>query len=133
MVEVLFFEKPGCINNTRQKRLLKQSGHDVVVRDLLKQEWDGEGLRPYFGELPVANWFNRTAPAIKQGQVDPDALTEAQALDLMVDDPILIRRPLMRVGDEFMTGFDPQVVDRWIGLVSTDPDTSLEDCPRQED
>lgn len=127
--EVLFFEKPGCINNTRQKNLLELAGHVVVARNLLDEPWTAESLRPFFGDLPVADWFNRSAPAVKEGRVVSEALGEADALRLMLDDPLLIRRPLMRVGEERMAGFDAGKVDGWIGL-SERPGKEIEQCPR---
>jgi len=130
MAEIWFYEKPGCINNTRQKALLRQSGHQVIACNLLEEPWRQDELRKYFGELPVAQWFNRTAPAVKNGTVDPDALDEARALQLMMDDPILIRRPLMRVGVEYRVGFDNDAVREWVGLNDMDGE-DLETCPQQ--
>jgi len=34
----------------------------------------------------------------------------------MLENPLLIRRPLMQVGDSLMAGFDQEAVDNWIGL-----------------
>lgn len=131
MAEVEFYEKPGCINNGKQKRLLSRSGHKVISHDLLEHDWDVASLRPFFGRLPVAEWFNYSAPAIKEGWVDPRSLDEAQALKLLISEPLLIRRPLMRVGNEHRVGFDIDVVDQWIGLAGVDRDKDLESCPQQ--
>lgn len=131
MSYVIFFEKPGCINNTRQKALLETAGHRLVVRDLLTEPWTAAALRPFFGDMPVADWFNRSAPAIKEGHVVPEQLGEEQALALMLADPLLIRRPLMRVGGERMAGFDVEKVDAWIGLVEL-PEREVEACPRPQ-
>lgn len=130
MAKVVFFEKPGCINNTRQKKLLAEAGHEVDARNLLEEPWTAESLRPYFGSLPVAEWFNRTAPAVKEGEVDPDSVSEAEALALMVKMPLLIRRPLMQVEGECRVGFDMEAVDQWIGLAAQNPEADLETCPR---
>ncbi len=128
MAEVIFFEKPGCANNTRQKRLLAAAGHCVDARSLLTEPWEMAELRRYFGDLPVSSWFNRTAPAIKNGIVDPDEVDERQALALMRLDPLLIRRPLMRVGDDYRVGFEPAEVDAWIGLGGADLDEDVQSC-----
>ena len=129
MAIVIFYEKPGCISNTRQKRLLKASGHLLKVRNLLEHPWTPQTLRPFFGDRPVTDWFNPSAPRIRSGEVRPADLTEAQALALLCGDPILIRRPLMAVGDDARAGFDAALVHRWIGL--SDPETTVTDgCPR---
>jgi len=129
MSEVLFYEKPGCINNTRQKKLLSAAGHHVEARNLLTEPWSVSRLRPFFGALPVAEWFNKSAPRVKSGEIDPESVDEELALALMVADPLLIRRPLMQVGEEKMVGFDSEKVDAWIGL-SELPGSEIEECPR---
>jgi nitrogenase-associated protein len=130
MATVFFYEKPGCINNTRQKKLLSAAGHQVVAKDILTETWQAERLHAFFGALPVRDWFNYSAPDIKHGEIEPDALTEQEALALMLDNPLLIRRPLMQVGDSLMAGFDQQAVDRWIGLQKIETASDLESCPR---
>lgn len=130
MTDVLFYEKPGCINNTRQKRLLAWSGHRVEARDLLAEAWTPDRLRPFFGDRPVAEWFNRAAPAVKSGAVVPEALDEGEALAMMCRDPLLIRRPLMAADGRHTCGFDEAAVAAWIGLQPGEP--VGEECPRQE-
>lgn len=134
MAEVVFYEKPGCINNTRQKTLLLRAGHTLIVRNLLQHEWMTHELRRFFGSRPVRQWFNPSAPALKNGVINPARIGEQQALSLMLADPLLIRRPLMQVKEEYMSGFDPNAVNRWIGLsTGTDEEQvqpDLESCPR---
>jgi len=136
MTTVVFYEKPGCINNTRQKALLSKAGHRLIVRNLLLEPWTPSRLRPFFGNLPVTQWFNTTAPAIKTGLVVPQNLDPETALELMVLDPLLIRRPLIQVDNLRHVGFDLNVIDQWIGLHLGDgykPDpvrVDLETCPR---
>ena len=133
MASIVFYEKPGCVNNGRQKLLLLDAGHVVECRNLLTQRWQADELRAYFGGMPVADWFNTSAPAVKRGEVVPSMLTAEQALELMLLDPLLIRRPLMRVGDQRLAGFDIDTVDRWIGLGGNKTDEDLEHCPRVHD
>jgi nitrogenase-associated protein len=130
MATVIFYEKPGCAGNARQKRLLAEAGHTVVTRDLLTEAWTSQSLRPFFGDRPVAEWFNKAAPTVKSGEIDPASFDEAAALEAMIAKPLLIRRPLMQVGDRRETGFEPALVEAWIGLAEP-VESSIEDCPRQ--
>jgi nitrogenase-associated protein len=133
MADVIFFEKPGCGGNARQKALLEQAGHRVIARDLLGEPWTPGTLRPFFGDRPVADWFNRAAPAVKSGELVPEAMDEAAALAAMVERPLLIRRPLMQVGDRCDCGFETDRVDAWIGLVGTAPAAAkMEGCLRPD-
>lgn len=131
MALVVFYEKPGCRNNTRQKALLRAARHSVDARDLLATPWTAGTLRPFFGSAPVREWFNKAAPRVKSGEIDPGAVTEAEALALMIADPLLIRRPLMEVDGRKWCGFETAVVDAWIGLSETAHTAGdLETCPR---
>ena len=134
MADVVFYEKPGCKNNTKQKALLQEAGHNLDARNLLTEAWTPEKLRPFFGNLPVSQWFNRTAPGVKSGEVVPEQLNEETALKLMVEDPLLIRRPLMEVGGVHQVGFDAEKVQTWIGLkTSSATPQDLETCPRSHE
>ena len=127
MSTVVFYEKPGCGNNTKQKAWLAASGHTVLAKNLLTEKWTAERLRPFFGDLPVAKWFNPAAPKVKTGEVNPEAFDAPSALALMLEEPLLIRRPLMEVEGMLRVGFDAKVVDAWIGLNDSQP--KEEPCP----
>lgn len=105
MTQLVFFEKPGCATNSRQKLVLQRAGVQFSVRSLLAEPWTPKRLEQFFRELPVAQWFNRAAPRVKNGEVKPDMVSAAQALALMVADPLLIRRPLLQKGDWHYVGF----------------------------
>jgi nitrogenase-associated protein len=130
MATVIFYEKPECANNKRQKRLLIEAGHTVIAKNLLTEVWQAEQLRLFFADLPVRDWFNYSAPAIKYGEVEPDTLNEQQALALMLENSLLIRRPLMQVGEVRKAGFNQQQVDAWLSLSPINSEQDLESCPR---
>lgn len=131
MATILFYEKPGCINNTRQKRWLRASGHTVIERNLLTEAWTVSRLRQYFEGVPYEQWFNASAPAIKSGELNPVTLQPEEAFRHMLRDPLLIRRPLMRRDDSRMVGFDPQKVDAWVGLDAKEEQSKdIETCVR---
>lgn len=130
MAHVLFWEKPGCGGNARQKALLQAAGHTLEVRDLLRWPWTPDALLAFLAPLPVAQWFNRAAPRVRQGEVQPDALEADAALALLLAEPLLIRRPLMQAGATRRVGFDAGEVHAWIGLgpAAPLPGTALEGC-----
>ncbi len=128
MIELVFYEKPGCIGNGMQKSLLSSQGVKYKVRDLLSQPWTAEALRPFFGDKPVAEWFNTSAPQVKSGEIPVDQLSETEALETMLQSPILIRRPLMELGEIRQSGFVPGPVIEAL-QVELDPQENLQDCP----
>jgi len=113
---VVFYEKPFCAANAKQKQILRSSGCTLIERNLLEHGLDAKGLRSFMGDMSVGEWFNPAAPAIKNGEIFPNDLDEAKAMELLMSDPILIRRPLMIIGTEKLCGFDAvkvaEILDR---------------------
>ncbi|MDO8329451.1 MAG: ArsC/Spx/MgsR family protein [Fluviicoccus sp.] len=112
MSSILFYEKPGCGGNALQKKVLEAAGAQLQVKNLLTEPWTAASLQPFLTGKPVAEWFNMAAPRIRNGDVQPDHLDEVQALALLLAEPLLIRRPLIRYGDFCSIGFD------WPGLAA---------------
>jgi nitrogenase-associated protein len=135
MATIVFYQKPGCATNASQRRVLESAGHEVLVRDLLNEPWTLERLRAFFADLPVKDWFNKAAPAIKSGALDPGKLTADAALALLVANHLLIRRPLMEIGDRRIVGFDPRQLQDGASPEQTDAALTvqserLEGCQR---
>lgn len=128
MATVVFYHKPGCATNARQRRMLQAAGHTVVVRDLLSEPWIAENLRCFFGKRPVAEWFNPASPRVKSGEIVPETIDAAHALALMVSDPLLIRRPLVDMDGQKCAGFDREPITSLLG--GRDDLGSLQDCSR---
>jgi nitrogenase-associated protein len=128
MTDLVFYEKPGCVGNGMQKSLLRGQGVRFEVRDLLTHPWSAENLRPFFLDMPVAAWFNASAPKVKSGEIAVQALSEAEALEMMIVDPILIRRPLLALGSLRQSGFTMGPVLDALGVV-LDEKQNLQDCP----
>jgi nitrogenase-associated protein len=127
---IVFWEKPGCQGNARQKEILLASGHDLEVRDLLTEPWSEERLALFFGDRPVVEWFNPAHPKIKSGEVTPGNYERDEALRLMVAEPLFIVRPLMQVGCERLAGFEVTQVHNWIGLaLDSVGDRDPQNCP----
>ena len=129
MATITFYEKPGCKGNLRQKTLLAAAGHTVQAKSLKTEVWTAERLLAFLGNLPITDWFNAAAPDIKSGEIVPKNLGSDEALKLLLNNPLLIRRPLMEIGEERQVGFDIAAVDAWIGLKNVDlPEGNIEAC-----
>jgi nitrogenase-associated protein len=130
MTHLVFFEKPGCGGNARQRSALLDAGHTLERRNLLTAAWTRESLLAFLAPLPVAEWFNRAAPRVKRGEVQPEAQSVDSALALLLAEPLLIRRPLMQRSDNQTchVGFDTAAVHAWVGLGTQPASHALEGC-----
>lgn len=114
-MKVIFYEKPGCVSNAKQKRSLEKAGCILIVKNLLHHGMNDKELLRYLEKRPVAEWFNPNAPAVKKKQIDPHSFTKKDALPLLIANPILIRRPLLNVEGTKMCGFDVKAIEKILG------------------
>jgi len=128
MAEVQFFEKTGCSGNAKQKKLLQAAGHTVIAHDLRHAQWTPAALLAFLSSVPVVDWFNRNAPSVKSGEIVPESFDQASALARLIAEPLLIRRPLLQVGEQRRVGFDAAAIDAWIGLPGVPTSDNLEAC-----
>ena len=115
-----FYGKPVCQTNRHQLALLRKAGVEMKVHDLLTTDWTPQTLQPYPSARPVHEWFNPSAVAIKQGDIDPYAFDAEQALIILSNDAALIRRPLIRIEDTagitHTCGFDRAALEARLGV-----------------
>jgi len=107
---ISFYEKPGCRTNEEQKEILINAGYKLQVIDMLSKKWEKESLQQFFGSLKVHDCVNLKAPEISGGELDIHRFTEEELLDLMLEKPILIKRPLLFFRGEFAVGFENDLV-----------------------
>lgn len=112
---MIFFEKIGCVNGEKQKNILQGAGHTLRCVDILSHCWSKGEILPFIaGKEPMA-MMNPTAPDIKSGKIIPAKLSFNEALQLMIESPILIKRPLIEVDGLFIQGFMDERLDKYLG------------------
>ena len=131
---VIFYEKPGCATNSKQKKSIRDAGYLVIERDLLNNEMSKETLYEFVKDKPVNEWFNVNAPKIKNREIDPLSLNEQDALELILNEPILIKRPLMVIDNQKICGFDSERIEKILNTkfqteVSVECSSKLHFCP----
>lgn len=113
---VIFYEKPGCVTNAKQKKSLYDAGLIIIEKNLLEHGMSEEELLTYLEKKPIAEWFNPNAPMMKKKQIDPESFTKEEALTKLHNNPILIRRPLISVEGCRMCGFDKKKIEEILGI-----------------
>ena len=64
---------------------------------------------------PAAEMFNFKSPSFKQMGLEQDKLKDAELIDLMLKEPRLVRRPVVRVGGKVYFSADKSVLESLIG------------------
>jgi len=134
---VIFYEKPGCATNAKQKKSLRDAGCMVFERNLLNHGMSVEELFSFFEKMPVSQWFNLDAPQIKKGEIDPNTISKDAAMQYLLKEPILIKRPLILIKSQRISGFDQNHIEELLQIdlqekVSTVCSVHHESCNEKE-
>lgn len=127
MAQIQFFEKPKCINGEKQKNILKKAGNDIECINILEYPWNSDELAPFIKDKQPTDFMNYTAPKIKNGDIVPEELDYDAAVSLMVKEPILIKRPLIKVDGMSIQGFHDKRLIPYLG--SWDGREDVITCP----
>lgn len=119
--KVVFYEKKGCGGNARQKELLTKAGVEFEVKDMLKTAWTKESLESFFENLEGEKIFNMSALEIKNNEINIASLSKAEAITLMIQNPILIKRPLLEINQTKLCGFDIDAINALLNIAMPKP------------
>jgi len=88
--------------------LLEGRGFDLVKHDLAKEPPSRALLERLIDSRHLEDFLNTRSPAYKAHNLDVRNMTKKQAIDLMMEEPNLIRRPLVLRGRKAVFGFRPE-------------------------
>ena len=87
---------------------LEGEGVELVKHDLAKERPSRELLERLIDERHLADFVNTRSPAYKERGLDVTRMTKKQAIDLMMEDINLMKRPLVLRGKRAVFGFKPE-------------------------
>ena len=73
-------------------------------REYFRDPFTEEELRQVIGDRPASEIFSRRSPSFRKLGLDADKLTDSEMVKLMLEEPRLIKRPIVRWGDNLIAG-----------------------------
>ena len=92
-----------------------QEGVELEDRDFFADPLSERELRDLIGNRPASQIFSWNSPSFKKLGVTRENLDDDRLVQLMLDEPRLIRRPLVQVGEEVFVGTDKEAMERVLG------------------
>ncbi len=84
--------------------MLLQNGLEVSDRDFFKDAFSEAEIRELASLAGTENIFARRSPSLKKMGLADRELSEDEMVKLMLQEPKLVRRPLLKVGNKLMVG-----------------------------
>ena len=88
-----------------------QKGIELYERDFFADRLSEEELRGLIGTRPVSEVFSWKSPSFKKLGLSRDELDDDRLVALMLEEPRLIRRPLIQVGTDLIVGADKAALE----------------------
>jgi Spx/MgsR family transcriptional regulator len=87
----------------------------MTKHDLAKEPPSRALLERLIDASHLEDFINTRSPAFKERNLDISKLTKAKVIDLMMEEPNLIKRPLLVSGKTAIFGFKPELYDELEG------------------
>jgi len=104
------------------KAELSQKDVELTERDFFQDSFSEEELRELLGDVSASEIFSWRSPSLnKLATQNPElgtrlaeksSLTDEELIRLMVEEPRLIRRPLIKRGEELIIGTDKDAMSK---------------------
>lgn len=112
MTQATIFHNPRCSKSRATLQILRGHQLDLKVIEYLKEPPDVAELDYILTLLDIEprQLMRKSEPPYKQLGLDNEDLTRTQLLEAIAANPILLERPVVRVGDKAVIGRPPERV-----------------------
>ncbi|SMN10919.1 Arsenate reductase [uncultured Candidatus Thioglobus sp.] len=106
------YHNPRCTKSRLTLGILEERGVDVEIIKYLEDTPSAQELKALLSELKMLpRELMRTHEALyKENNLNDEALSEAELIQAMVDNPILIERPIVKTDKGIAIGRPPENV-----------------------
>jgi len=87
----------------------------INERDFFKNPFSRAEIDDLLEGKAASEMFNFRSPSFKQLGLEPDRLSDRELVDLMLKEPRLVRRPVVRIGDRTYFGADRSILEGLVG------------------
>ena len=88
-----------------------QKGVQLDERDYFKEPFTEAELKNLAGDASLAQIFARRSPSLKKLGLADKELSDAEMMGLMLQEPRLVRRPLVRIDGQLLVGANLKAIE----------------------
>jgi arsenate reductase (glutaredoxin) len=113
-MDVQIFGTLKCPNTRKAQRFFKERRVRIHFVDLKQRPASVGELRRFRQKFGVGTLLDRESRRFRDRGLHAAHLSEDRTFDLLVEDPLLLRTPLVRAGDRLTVGFAEPEWRRWL-------------------
>ena len=92
-----------------------QSGLELEERDYFREPLSESELQELASLSSMSDLFAWRSPSFKKMGLAGDDLSDEQLLNMILEEPRLLRRPVTRIGDKLVIGSNQKVLEQQVG------------------
>lgn len=112
-MNVQIFGVKKCADTRKAERFFKERGIRVQFVDLAEKGLSKGELRSVAVKVPLNQLIDRSSPHFTTKGLTHAWLDANKIESLLLDDPLLLRTPIVRNGKEATVGYCPEVWKTW--------------------
>lgn len=86
----------------------------IEERDFFKNPFNRAEIEALLQGRPASEMFNFRSPSFKKLGLERDKLSDNELIDLILKEPRLVRRPVVRIEDKVYFGADKSLLENLI-------------------
>ena len=83
----------------------------MVERDYFKEPFTEAEIKDLAGDASLSKIFARRSPSLKKLGLADKELSDSEMLGLMLQEPRLVRRPLVKIGGQLLVGANLKAIE----------------------
>lgn len=109
---VVIYHNPRCSKSRETLALIEAKGIKPTVIEYLKSPPSAKELKGFLAKLRMKprDLMRKKEPAYKELRLDDESLSDDALIKAMVENPVLIERPIVVSGDRIALGRPPEAV-----------------------
>lgn len=111
MAKVTVYHKKGCSTCEKVIEFLEKKGHDLDLRDIENYPPPRSLLETHIDAKNVKLYLNTRSPSYRDHALKDEPPTKKGAIELMMRDPTLIKRPITVKGRVAVFGWDEDALN----------------------
>ena len=109
------FDRRSCSSCRQAREWLNENFVSYTERDFFKNPLSMDELNVLMGKNSPENFFSWRSPSVKKMGIDRHKIIEKQIKNLILQEPRLLRRPILKVGHKVCIGFN---LTEWQNAIS---------------
>jgi arsenate reductase-like glutaredoxin family protein len=102
--QIDFYGWSQCNNCLQTKAYLLERGYGLEYRDFFKERFSKTEIIDILGGRKAAEMFSPNGPILKALGVNVENLTQDEMIELMLEEPRLVKRPIVRINGQIIFG-----------------------------